>query len=100
MEEAHRIMKPFLPRQRVEFHYTPNHGSWLNIVETELSVLTGQCLKRRLSSRASVRQEVAVWERHRHNAQATVQWRFTTTDAPTKLRGSSGATIDLFVPFL
>ena len=71
MEEAHRIMKPFLPRQRVEFHYTPNHGSWLNIVETELSVLTGQCLKRRLSSRASVRQEVAVWERHRHNAQAS-----------------------------
>lgn len=78
--EAHRL------RQRLEFHYTPKHGSWLNMVEIELSVLAGQCLKRRLASRAQVQVEVAAWAHHRNNAKATVQWRFTTTEARTKLK--------------
>jgi hypothetical protein len=78
--EAHRI------RQRLEFHYTPKHGSWLNMVEIELSVLAGQCLKRRLPTRETVQQEVAAWERQRNAAKTTVQWRFTTHDARTKLQ--------------
>lgn len=77
--EAHRIS------QRVELHYTPKHGSWLNMVEIEFSVLAGQCLQRRLPDKATVQQEIALWERHRNDAQATVQWRFTTEKARTKL---------------
>jgi hypothetical protein len=56
------------------------------MVEIELSVLAGRCLKRRLSSRDRVQQEVAVWERQRNNAKTTVQWRFTTNEARTKLK--------------
>ena len=78
--EAHSI------RQRLEFHYTPKHGSWLNMVEIELSVLTGQCLKRRLPNQEAVQQEVNAWERQRNAGKATVQWRFTTGDARTKLK--------------
>ena len=78
--EAHRI------RRRLEFHYTPKHGSWLNMVEIELAVLARQCLKRRLPNRRIVQQEVSAWERPRNAAKATVQWRFTTTDARTKLK--------------
>jgi DDE superfamily endonuclease len=78
--EAHRI------RQRLEFHYTPKHGSWLNMVEIELSVLAGQCLKRRLLTRETVQQEIAAWERQRNAAKTTVQWRFTTHAARTKLQ--------------
>jgi len=78
--EAHRIL------QRLEFHYTPKHGSWLNMVEVELSVLTGQCLKRRLAEKAMVQHEIAAWERQRNTARATVQWRFTTDKARTKLQ--------------
>jgi DDE superfamily endonuclease len=78
--EAHRIL------QRLEFHYTPKHGSWLNMVEIELSVLAGQCLKRRLPDKETVQHEVAAWERQRNDAKATVQWRFTTDKARTKLQ--------------
>jgi DDE superfamily endonuclease len=78
--EAHRIL------QRLEFHYTPKHGSWLNMVEIELSVLAGQCLQRRLADKATVQQEIASWERQRNDAKATVQWRFTTDKARTKLK--------------
>jgi hypothetical protein len=78
--EAHRI------RQRLDFHYTPKHGSWLNMVEIELSVLAGQCLKRRLPNRESVQQEVAAWERQRNATKATVQWRFTTSEARIKCK--------------
>lgn len=78
--EAHRL------RQRLEFHYTPKHGSWLNMVEIELSVLAGQCLKRRLPTRNTVQQEIAAWARQRNAAKATVQWRFSTNDARTKLK--------------
>ncbi len=78
--EAHRII------QRLDFHYTPKHGSWLNMVEIELSVLAGQCLERRLPDKATVQREIAAWERHRNDAKATVQWRFTTEQARTKLQ--------------
>jgi hypothetical protein len=78
--EAHRIL------QRLEFHYTPKHGSWLNMVEIEFSVLTGQCLQRRLSDKDTVRQEIMIWERQRNEAKATVQWRFTTDKARMKLQ--------------
>jgi hypothetical protein len=78
--EARRIL------DRLDFHYTPKHGSWLNMVEIEFSVLAGQCLHRRLPDQATVKQEIAAWEHHRNAAKATVQWRFTTTDARVKLR--------------
>jgi hypothetical protein len=77
--EAHRLL------QRLEFHYTPKHGSWLNMVEIEFSVLAGQCLHRRLPDKATVQREIAAWERQRNDANATVQWRFTTDKARTKL---------------
>jgi hypothetical protein len=73
--EAHRIM------QRLDFHYTPKHGSWLNMVEIELSVLAGQCLDRRLPDKATVQHEISAWERQRNEAKAMVQWRFTTEQA-------------------
>lgn len=78
--EAHRIL------QRLEFHYTPKHGSWLNMVEIEFSVLTGQCLQRRLPDKEMVQCEVAAWEQQRNVAKATVQWRFTTDKARAKLQ--------------
>lgn len=78
--EAHRIL------QRLEFHYTPKHGSWLNMVEIELSVLAAQCLKRRLPDQATVQREILTWERQRNDVKATVQWRFTTEKARTKLQ--------------
>src|SRR4051794_12920252 len=70
---------------RLEFHPTPKHGSWLNIAETELSVLSGQCLDRRIDSSDLVREEVAAWEEQRNTAEAKVRWRFTTADARIKL---------------
>ena len=78
--EAHRIAR------RLEFHYTPKHGSWLNMVELELSVLSRQCLERRLPDLETMRREVALWESRRNEQRATVRWRFTTADARTKLR--------------
>ena len=69
-----------------EFHYTPKHGSWLNMVEIELPMLAGQCLKRRLPDKATVQHEIAAWERQRNDAKATVQLRFTTDKARTKLQ--------------
>jgi hypothetical protein len=70
---------------RLEFHPTPKHGSWLNMAETELSVLSGQCLDRRLDCQEWVAAEVAAWEAERNVSEATVRWRFTTGDARIKL---------------
>jgi hypothetical protein len=70
---------------RFEFVYTPKHGSWLNIAEIELNVLTGQCLKRRIDDIEFVRKEVAAWQNFRNNKDAKVNWRFTTEDARIKL---------------
>ncbi|MGZ3390968.1 MAG: IS630 family transposase [Isosphaeraceae bacterium] len=71
--------------ERLEVHYTPKHGSWLNMAETELSVLSGQCLDRRIDEVAVLRSEVGSWEDHRNRTEAKVRWRFTTEDARIKL---------------
>ena len=78
--EAKRI------RDRFDFVYTPKHGSWLNVAEIELNVLMGQCLSRRIDDIGEVRSEVAAWQRHRNNLEATVNWQFTTEKARVKLR--------------
>jgi hypothetical protein len=70
---------------RLEFHPTPKQGSWLNMAETELSVLAGQCLNRRMESKALVIHEVSPWEAERNRTEAKVRWRFTTEDARIKL---------------
>ena len=78
--EARRIAK------RLEFHYTPTHGSWLNMAEIELSVFSRQCLDRRIGDEASLRREVAALERERNEAAAIIDWRFSTQDARSKLK--------------
>jgi hypothetical protein len=72
--------------ERFEFHYTPKHGSWLNMAEIELSVLSRQCLDRRLPDAPTLEAEVAAWVQRRNAAGATVTWQFTTTDARIKLQ--------------
>jgi hypothetical protein len=72
--------------QRLEIHYTPKHGSWLDMAEIELSILMSQCLDRRIGSDKVLRSEVAAWERARNQAGAEIDWRFTTGDARIKLR--------------
>jgi transposase len=78
--EARRLTRRF------EWHYTPKHGSWLNMAESELSVLGGQCLDRRIPDEKTLRREVTAWlaRRNEHNARA--DWQFTTTDARIKLK--------------
>jgi hypothetical protein len=71
---------------KLEFHYTPKHGSWLNMAEIELSVLSRQCLERRIPDQATLIAEVAAWEAARNESGATVHWRFTTADARIKLK--------------
>jgi DDE superfamily endonuclease len=78
--EARRVAK------KLEFHYTPKHGSWLNMAEIELSVLQGQCLGRRIADEQTLQQEVAAWEKQRNEEQATIDWRFPITDAREKLK--------------
>jgi transposase len=78
--EARRVMG------RLEFVYTPKHGSWLNMAEIELSVLARQCLDRRIPDMATLRREVATWEEERNAAAVKVDWQFTTADARTKLK--------------
>jgi hypothetical protein len=79
-EEAHRLAARF------EWHYTPEHGSWLNIAECELSVLATQCLDQCMPSKDTLIREVAAWEARRNNAGAKVVWQFTAADARIKLR--------------
>jgi len=71
---------------KLELHYTPTHGSWLNIAEIELSILARQCLNRRLHDRAMMEREVAAWAAARNGAATTIDWRFTTSDARIKLK--------------
>lgn len=71
---------------KIAWHYTPEHGSWLNIAECELSVLKRQCLKARMPDIETVTTEVAAWEKHRNATPATIDWRFTTDDARIKLK--------------
>lgn len=72
--------------RRVEFVYTPVHGSWLNMVEVEISVLARQCLKRRIPDIETLGREVSAWCETRNRSKASVEWRFTAEDARTKLR--------------
>ncbi len=78
--EAKRIL------DRLEFHYTPKHGSWLNMAEIELSVLSRQCLDRRIPDKQTLQQEATAWEESRNAKGASVNWRFTTEDARIKLK--------------
>lgn len=78
--EARRLIK------RLEFHYTPKHGSWLNMAELEFALLSRQCLDRRLPDQATLQGEIGAWETQRNAARATAQWRFTVAQARTKLR--------------
>lgn len=79
-QTAHRIAR------KLEWHYTPTHGSWLNIAESELSVLERQCLNRRLPDMETVAAEVAAWQNERNQHAIKVNWRFTTADARIKLK--------------
>lgn len=72
--------------RRIEFVYTPVHGSWLNMVEVEISVLVRQCLKRRLPDEATLEREAKTWCKERNRVRRSVDWRFTTEDARIKLR--------------
>jgi hypothetical protein len=89
--EPGALYETFLPDKakalwdRFEFVYTPKHGSWLNMAEIELNVLTGQCLNRRIDDIEVVKKEVNAWQVHRNNRQAKVNWQFTTKDARIKL---------------
>ena len=72
--------------ERLEIHYTPKHGSWLNIAEIELRVLSSQCLDRRIADRDELDREVTAWEEDRNDSIVGVDWQFTTDDARIKLR--------------
>lgn len=78
--EARRLL------DKLEIHHTPKHGSWLNMAEIELSVLSRQCLDRRIDNQAELSGEVTAWEHGRNEAEVTVEWRFTTADARIKLK--------------
>jgi hypothetical protein len=78
--EARRLIS------KLDFRYTPKHGSWLNMAEIEFAVLTSQCLDQRIGKRANLERKIAAWESHRNEAQAKVNWRFTTKHARSKLQ--------------
>lgn len=89
---AHALYSAFEPAEarrileRLEFHYTPKHGSWLNMAEIELSVLATQCLDQRIPDKVSLETQIAAWETQRNQKNCTVDWRFSTTDARIKLK--------------
>lgn len=78
--EARRIL------DKLEFHYTPKHGSWLNMAEIELSVLSRQCLDRRIPDKESLQREIGAWEEQRNRESLKIDWQFTTADARVKLK--------------
>ena len=78
--EARRLV------ERFEWHYTPKHGSWLDMAESELSVLSSQCLDRRIPNKQTLIEEVAAWQRSRNNTHAKADWQFTPADARVKLK--------------
>jgi hypothetical protein len=79
-QEARRLL------DRLEIHYTPKHGSWLNIAEIELRVLSGQCLNRRIPDKQTLTQEITHWQHDRNTLEAKVDWLFSTDDARIKLK--------------
>ena len=78
--EARRLAR------KLEVHYTPKHGSWLNMAEIELSVLSRQCFDRRIGTLAELEREVAAWQARRNASEVGINWRFTTADARIKLK--------------
>ena len=78
-DEAHRLLG------QLEFHFTPKHASWLNMVEIEIGVLKGQCLDRRIDTCEGLEREIAAWEYERNAAGARVGWMFTTENARAKM---------------
>ena len=79
-QQARRLL------ERLDIHYTPKHGSWLNMAEIELGIISRQCLNRRIGDRETLSMEVAAWEKRRNAADAKIDWRFTTEDARIKLK--------------
>ena len=79
-DQARRII------ERFEWHYTPKHGSWLNLAESELAVLSGQCLDRRIPDQPTLVTEVDAWRSRRNTHNAKANWHFTTADARVKLK--------------
>jgi hypothetical protein len=79
-DEARRLVKRF------EWHYTPKHGSWLDMAESELGVLSSQCLSRRIPDKQILEREVAAWRDHRNTHHAKADWQFTTDDARVRLK--------------
>jgi DDE superfamily endonuclease len=79
-EEARRLT------EKLELHYTPVHGSWLNMAEIELAVLARQCLSDRIPTVEAVQEQVAIWQQDRNQAKASIDWRFTAADARIKLK--------------
>jgi len=71
---------------RFEFIFTPKHGSWLNMAEIELNVLTSQCLNRRIDNIETIERETRAWQNHRNNKEARIDWQFTTDDSRVKLK--------------
>ena len=78
--EARRLLN------RLEFHFTPKHASWLNIAEIELRVLSGQCLNRRIADKQTLIKEICAWQKQRNFKNAKIDWQFTTDDARIKLK--------------
>jgi len=79
-DEARRIV------EKLEFHYTPKHGSWMNIAEIEISILVRQCLSRRIPDQQTLKQEVDAWLQKRNASETKIDWRFTTEEARIKLK--------------
>jgi len=79
-KEARRLV------ERFEWHYTPKHGSWLNTAESELSVLSSQCLDRRIPDKESLTEEAAAWQATRNKTHTNADWQFTNDDARIKLK--------------
>ena len=86
------LYETFEPREarrlldRLDIHYTPKHGSWLNMAEIELGVISRQCLDRRIPDKTTLKNEIAAWEQRRNSAEAKIDWRFTTDDSRIKLK--------------
>src|SRR2546423_5444012 len=87
--EARRLI------EKLELHYTPKHGSWLNMAEIEFSILSRQCLDRRIGSQTELAREVAAWQAKRNGREVGLNWRFTPTDARIKLKHPYPSIADL-----
>ena len=83
--EAFEATEALRSAKKLELHYTPKHGSWLNMAEIELSVLQQQCLDRRIPDADTLTREIAAWEHQRNGEQATIDWRFAVSDARKQL---------------